>query len=68
MEKSIWEVILTPVVVAIVGVVGTLLVTDSQIKSSNTLAEAQQKIKIIECFSLVKISKCNYVTFHNVEQ
>ena len=58
MEKSIWEVILTPLVVAIVGVIGTLLVTDSQIQSSNTLAEAQQKIKIIEIFS-DKITEAN---------
>ena len=50
-KKSSFEIILMPLVVAIIGIVGTILVTNSQIKSSNTLAEAQQKIKIIEIFS-----------------
>lgn len=50
-KKSIWEIMLTPLAVSVVGVVGTWLVTNTQIESSNTLAEAQQKIKIIEIFS-----------------
>lgn len=40
-----------PLAIAVIGIVGTTLVTNSQIESSNNLAKAQQKIKIIEIFS-----------------
>ena len=50
-RKSIWEVLLTPLTVAVVGVIGTYYISKAQLESSNAIAQGQQKIKIIEIFS-----------------
>lgn len=50
-KKSIWEVILTPITVAVIGIIGTITISKAQLESANAIAQSQQKIKIIEIFS-----------------
>lgn len=40
-KKSILEVLVTPIVIAIVGIIGTIMVTQQQIKSSESITSAQ---------------------------
>ena len=49
--KSWVEVILMPLVVAVVGTMGTYLVTSEQRKSAELIAEADRQIRIIEIFA-----------------
>jgi hypothetical protein len=61
-EKSKIEIFLMPLVIAAVGIIGTYLITQQQIKSTSSLQEVQRKqtqenakleqqIKILEIFS-----------------
>jgi hypothetical protein len=61
-NKKIIEILITPIVVALVGILGTYFITRQQIDSSSTLSNAQitsadnlakteQQIKVIEIFS-----------------
>ena len=50
-KKSIIEVVLMPLVVAIVGAVGTLFITSQQHKSAEILAAADRQVKILEIFA-----------------
>lgn len=50
-KRSIWEVILTPITVAVIGIIGTITISQAQLESANAIAQSQQKIKIIEIFS-----------------
>lgn len=61
-NRGFWEIVLLPIVIALVGVIGTYLITNQQIKSSRLLSQTQlesaeklnrssQQIKIIEIFS-----------------
>ncbi len=67
-SKSIIQSLITPVVIAIVGGLGTYFITEQQIKSSIRLSESQiqsaeslaksnQQVKIIEIFSDQIVSK-----------
>ena len=49
--KSWIEVFLMPLVVAVVGILGTYFITDQQGKDANTKADADRQIKILEIFA-----------------
>ena len=61
-KKSFWDVFLTPLIIAIVGLLGTFFITRQQIKSAEISMKAQiesserqaksaQQVKILEIFS-----------------
>lgn len=49
--KTWTEVFLMPLVVAVVGILGTYFITDQQGKDANTKADADRQIKILEIFA-----------------
>jgi hypothetical protein len=50
-KRSFNEVFLTPIIIAVVGLLGTFLITRQQIKSANTNAKSELQIKLLEIFS-----------------
>ena len=75
-EKKNWiEIVLMPVVITLVGIVGTFLITSqheknsqqarlAQLESARELAEADRQIKIIEICCDSEIEKYDYQLIH----